>query len=63
MAAGCQKESLMSGFASSDIEQPLRRALEDDAAREAFASKAQAVRQSNAPESLRPVFLDLMGSL
>jgi len=41
----------------------LRRALEDVAAREAFASKAPAVRQSNAPESLRSVFLDLMGSL
>ena len=25
--------------------------------------KAQAVRQRNAPESLRPLFLDLMGSL
>ena len=49
--------------ASSAMEQPLRRALEDVAARVAFASKAQAVRQRNAPESLRPVFLDLMGSL
>ena len=49
--------------ASNDMAPPLRRALEDVAAREAFASKAQAVRQSNAPESLRPVFLDLMGSL
>ena len=49
--------------ASTDMEQPLRQALEDTAARVAFASKAQAVRQRNAPESLRPVFLDLMGSL
>ena len=49
--------------ASTDMAQPLRRALEDVAARAAFASKAQAVRQRNAPESLRPVFLDLMGSL
>ena len=49
--------------ASTDMAPPLRRALEDVAARVAFASKAQAVRQSNAPESLRPVFLDLMGSL
>ena len=49
--------------ASSAMEQPLRRALEDVAARAAFGSKAQAVRQRNAPESLRPVFLDLMGSL
>ena len=49
--------------ASTDMASPLRRALEDVAARVAFASKAQAVRQSNAPESLRPVFLDLMGSL
>ncbi|MCB4378433.1 MULTISPECIES: glycosyltransferase [unclassified Synechococcus] len=49
--------------ASTDMEQPLRQALEDKAARVAFASKAQAVRQRNAPESLRPVFLDLMGSL
>ena len=49
--------------ASTDMAPPLRRALEDVAARAAFASKAQAVRQRNAPESLRPVFLDLMGSL
>ena len=49
--------------ASTDMAPPLRRALEDVAARVAFASKAQAVRQRNAPESLRPVFLDLMGSL
>ena len=49
--------------ASTDMAQPLRRALEDVAARAAFASRAQAVRQRNAPESLRPVFLDLMGSL
>ncbi len=49
--------------ASTDMEQPLRQALEDKASRVAFASKAQAVRQRNAPESLRPVFLDLMGSL
>ena len=49
--------------ASTDMEQPLRLALEDAAARAAFASRAQAVRQSNAPESLRPVFLELMGSL
>ena len=48
--------------ASTDMAPPLRRALEDVAARVAFASKAQAVRQSNAPESLRAVFLDLMGS-
>ena len=48
--------------ASNDMAPPLRRALEDVAARVAFASKAQAVRQSNAPESLRAVFLDLMGS-
>ena len=48
--------------ASTDMAPPLRRALEDVATRVAFASKAQAVRQSNAPESLRPVFLDLMGS-
>jgi glycosyltransferase involved in cell wall biosynthesis len=49
--------------ASTDMASPLRRALEDVAARAAFASRAQAVRQSNAPQSLRPVFLDLMGSL
>ena len=49
--------------ASTDMAPPLRRALDDVAARAAFASKAQAVRQRNAPESLRPVFLDLMGSL
>ena len=49
--------------ASTDMAPPLRRALEDVAARAAFASRAQAVRQRNAPESLRPVFLDLMGSL
>lgn len=48
--------------ASTDMAPPLRRALEDVATRVAFASKAQVVRQSNAPESLRPVFLDLMGS-
>ena len=49
--------------ASTDMEQPLRQALEDVSARAAFASRAQAVRQRNAPESLRPLFLDLMGSL
>ena len=49
--------------ASTDMAPPLRRALDDVAARAAFASRAQAVRQRNAPESLRPVFLDLMGSL
>tara|TARA_B100001939_G_scaffold223201_1_gene192076 strand:- start:170 stop:1309 length:1140 start_codon:yes stop_codon:yes gene_type:complete len=49
--------------ASTDMAPPLRRALEDVAGRVAFASKAQAVRQRNAPESLRTVFLDLMGSL
>ncbi|AII47869.1 hypothetical protein KR52_01660 [Synechococcus sp. KORDI-52] len=49
--------------ASTDMAQPLRRALEDVTARAAFASRAQAVRQRNAPESLRPVFLDLMRSL
>ena len=49
--------------ASSDMAPPLRRALADLAARAAFASRAKAVRQRNAPESLRPVFLDLMGSL
>ena len=49
--------------ASTDMAPHLRRALEDVAARAAFASRAQAVRQRNAPESLRPVFLDLMGSL
>ena len=49
--------------ASTDMEQPLRRALEDVAARAAFGQKAQAVRQRNAPESLRPVFLDLVGSI
>ena len=49
--------------ASTDMEQPLRRALEDVAARAAFGPKAQAVRQRNAPESLRPVFLDLVGSI
>ena len=49
--------------ASTDMAPPLRRALEDVEARAAFASRAQAVRQSNAPLSLRPVFLDLMGSL
>ena len=49
--------------ASTDMATPLRRALEDVAARAAFGSKAQAVRQRNAPESLRPLFLDLVGSL
>ena len=49
--------------ASTDMEHPLRCALKDVAAREAFASRAQAVRQLNAPESLRPVFLDLIESL
>jgi glycosyltransferase involved in cell wall biosynthesis len=49
--------------ASTDMAAPLRRALEDVSARAAFASKAQMVRQRNAPESLRPVFLDLVGSL
>ena len=50
-------------IASTNMAPPLRQALEDVAGRVAFASKAQAVRQRNAPESLRPVFLDLMGSL
>jgi glycosyltransferase involved in cell wall biosynthesis len=49
--------------ASSDLEQALRIALEDVAGRVAFASRAQVVRQRNAPESLRPVFLDLVGTL
>nr|WP_115094476.1 glycosyltransferase [Synechococcus sp. UW106] len=49
--------------ASTDMEQPLRQALEDTASRVAFATKAQVVRQRNAPESLRPVFLDWMGAL
>jgi glycosyltransferase involved in cell wall biosynthesis len=49
--------------ASSDLEQALRLALEDVAGRVAFASRAQVVRQRNAPESLRPVFLDLVGTL
>ena len=49
--------------ASSDMAQPLRLAMEDVAAREAFASRAQEVRHLNAPETLRPVFLDLMESL
>ena len=49
--------------ASTDLAEPLRRALEDVVARAAFASEAQAVRQRNAPESLRPLFLDLVGSL
>ena len=49
--------------ASTDMAPALRRALEDVAARAAFASRAKAVRQSNAPQSLRPAFLDLMGSL
>jgi len=49
--------------ASNDMAQPSRLAMEDVAAREAFASRAQAVRQINAPETLRPVFLDLMESL
>ena len=49
--------------ASTDMGQPLRLALEDAAARAAFASRAQAVRQRNAPESLQPVFLELMGAL
>ena len=49
--------------ASSDMAQPLRLAMENVAAREAFAFRAQAVRQINGPEALRPVFLDLMESL
>ena len=49
--------------ASTNLAEPLRRALEDVSARAAFASRAQAVRQRNAPESLRPLFLDLVGSL
>ena len=48
--------------ASTDMAPPLRWALEDVATRVAFASKAQVVRQRTAPESLRSVFLDLMGS-
>ena len=49
--------------ASADLTPSLRLAMEDAAARAAFASRAQAVRDHNAPERLHPVFLDLVGSL
>jgi len=49
--------------ASADLTPSLRLAMKDAAARAAFASRAQAVRDHNAPERLHPVFLDLMRSL
>ena len=49
--------------ASADLTPSLRLAMKDAATRAAFASRAQAVRDHNAPERLHPVFLDLMGSL
>ena len=49
--------------ASADLTPSLRLAMEDAAARVAFASRAQAVRDHTAPERLHPVCLDLMRSL